>query len=89
MVESQFSEGGFWERGGWHFSESVAVFTLKDKLKSQTFNDKKNLSEKMFSSVITKNLNWEILTESLVTLKIGWDYRWKILTWRITEKSDF
>ena len=29
----------------------------------------KNFIDKMFFSVITKNLNWEILTKNLVTFK--------------------
>ena len=33
---------------------------------------KKSLQTKMFFSVITKNLNWEILTKNLVTFK-RWD----------------
>ena len=33
---------------------------------------KKVYKPKCFFSVITKNLNWEILTKSLVTFK-GWD----------------
>ena len=42
---------------------------MKNKLKSLIFYDKKNLSAKMFFSVTTKNLNWEILTKNLVTFK--------------------
>ena len=45
----------------------------------------------MFFSVITKNLNWEILTNNLVTFK-----RWVVLRMRkililcgLTEKFDF
>ena len=34
---------------------------MKNKLKSGIFNDK--------NTVITKNLNWEILTKNLVTFK--------------------
>ena len=33
------------------------------------FTDKKSLSAKMFFSVITMNLNWEILIKNLVTFK--------------------
>ena len=47
-------------------------FYIKSKLKSEIFNDKKSWSSNMFSSVITKNLNWEILTKNLVTFK-KWD----------------
>ena len=41
------------------------------KLKSEIFNNKKSLYTKMFFSIITKNLNWKILTNNLVTFK-GW-----------------
>ena len=48
----------------------------------------------MLFSVITKNLNWKILTKNLVTFKrsdrIKDDYGWKILILLgFTEKSDF
>ena len=41
-------------------------------------NHKKSLKTKVFLSVITKNLSWEILTKNLVTFKRwdevkGWD----------------
>ena len=36
------------------------------------FNDKKSLETKMFFSVITTNLHWEILTKNWVTFK-RWD----------------
>ena len=42
--------GGCWERGG-----GGCRFCIKNKLKSEIFNDKKVLF-----SVIAKNLNWEI-----------------------------
>ena len=43
----------------------------------------------MFFSVITKNLDWKILTKNLVTFK-RWDRVIKnLILWRITEKSDF
>ena len=42
---------------------------MKNKLKSEIRNDKKGLQTKMFLSLITKNLNWEILTKNLVTFK--------------------
>ena len=47
-------------------------FYIKNKLKSEIFNDKKGLETKMFLSVVTKNLNWAISTKSLVTFK-RWD----------------
>ena len=41
----------------------------------------------MFLSVISRNLNWEIVTKNLVTVKrqdgMG------LVLWRFTEKSDF
>ena len=43
-------------------------FYIKNKLKFEIFNDKKSL----FFSVITKNVNWEILTKNLATFK-RWD----------------
>ena len=57
---------------GWPFLGEVAVFYIKNKLKSEIFNHKKSLQTKMFFYVTTKNLNWEILTKNLVTFKI-WD----------------
>ena len=56
LTGSQFLEGGYWEIGG-------------DKIKSGIFNNKKKLWIKTFFFVITKNLNWEIWTKSLVTFK--------------------
>ena len=53
------------------FRESCS-FYIKNKLKSQIFNNKKSLSSKMFFSVTTKNLIEEILTKNLVTFK-KWD----------------
>ena len=41
-------------------------FYIKNKLKSEIFTDKKKY-KKVFFSVITKNLNWKILTKNLVT----------------------
>ena len=43
-------------------------FHIKNKLKSEIFNDKKVYKQKYFS-VITKNSNWEILTKNSVTFK--------------------
>ena len=38
------------------------------------FNDKNSLRIKKRFSIITKNLNWEILTKNSVTFqKMGWD----------------
>ena len=47
-------------------------FYLKNKLKSEIYNDKKSVQTKIFFSVVAKNLNWEILTKSLGTFK-KWD----------------
>ena len=41
-------------------------------MKSEIFIEKKVYKEKYFWSLITKNLNWEILTKSLVNFK-RWD----------------
>ena len=49
------------------FFSGGCSFNIKNKLKSEVFNDKK-----MFFSVITKILNWEILTKNLVFFK-RWD----------------
>ena len=63
-------------RGGiycWTFREGCS-FYIKNKLKSDTFNDKKVHKQKSFS-VTNKNLNWEItireiITKNLVTFKL-------------------
>ena len=52
--------GGCWERGGNFFQDEFAVFTKKNKLKSEIFNDKEVHKQKMFFSVINKDFNWEI-----------------------------
>ena len=62
LTGSQFLEGH-------DFFQGDCSFYIKNKLKSETFNDKKSLSTIMFFSVITKNLNREILTKNLVTFK--------------------
>ena len=43
-------------------------FYMKNKLKCGIFNGKKNY-KKIFFSVMTKNLNWEISSKNLVTFK--------------------
>ena len=43
---------------------------------------------KYFFSLITKNLNQEVLTKNLVTFK-RWDGVKDEKLWRFTEKSDF
>ena len=47
-------------------------FYIKNELKSEIFNYKKDLQTKTFLSLIAKNLNWEILSKNLVTFK-KWD----------------
>ena len=74
LTVSQFWEGGCGERGGDFLGGmvgggGVAVLLWK---KSEIFNDKKLYETKMFFSVITKNLNWQILTKNSVTSK-RWD----------------
>ena len=41
---------------------------MKNKLKCEIFNGKKNY-KKIFFFVMTKNLNWEISSKNLVTFK--------------------
>ena len=55
-------EGGDFFQGGCNFH-------ISNKLKSETFNDKKSLLAKIFFSVITKNANSEILPKNVVTFK--------------------
>ena len=47
-------------------------FYIKSKLKSELFNNEKGYKQKNVFSVLTKNLNWEILAKSLLTFK-KWD----------------
>ena len=63
---SQFLVGGCWEIKG-DFFQGVLQFLHKNNIKSEIFNNKKKLLTKMFFSVITKILIWEILTTNLVT----------------------
>ena len=46
-------------------------FYIKNKLKTEVFNVK-NFINKIFFSIITKNLNWEISTKNLILFK-RWD----------------
>ena len=46
------------------FFKGDCNFHIKNKLKSEIFNDKKCLSAKIFFSIITQNSNWEILPEN-------------------------
>ena len=66
-----FFRGGCSERKG-DFSGGGYSFYIKIKLKSEISNNKKRFMNKFFFSVLTKNLNWEILTKNLVTFK-RWD----------------
>ena len=64
---SIFRGGGWWEKGGDLFQG--LQFLHINKLKSEIFNDKKGLYAKMFFSVTTKYLNWEILIKNLINFK--------------------
>ena len=57
MTKSQFLEGGCWEREGWPLPGGCSY--IKNKLKSEIFNDKKSLQTEIFLSVVRKNLNRE------------------------------
>ena len=70
LTVSQFLEGGCWEKEGDLFQGDYC-FYIKNKLKSEIFNDKKVFELKFFSA-ITKNLKWENLTKDLVPFK-RWD----------------
>ena len=90
-----FSRGGVAGKEGVTFfrGRKGLQFSHKHKLKSEIFDDKKVYKQKMFISVITKNLNWEILTKNLVKFK-RWDgvkdKKWKtLISWGFTEKSSF
>ena len=48
LTGPQFLEGGCWERGG-DFFQGGCNFYIKDKLKSEIFNDKKVFEQKSFS----------------------------------------
>ena len=61
-----------WKDRGDFFQGVCRFCKEKTKLKSEIFNDKKGLKTKMYLSLITKNLNWEISTKNLVTFK-RWD----------------
>ena len=50
-------------------------FHIKNKLKSEIFNDKNNYEQKSLS-VKDKNLNWEPLTTNLLTFKRWYYKRW-------------
>ena len=54
------------EKEGVIFLQGGCSFFIKNKLKSEIFNDKKFYK---YFSVIIKNLNWEILTKNSVAFK--------------------
>ena len=57
----------------------ISFLAVFDRNFIEIFDDKKKFVKKFFFSVITKNLNWEILTKNLVTFR-----RWN---WVKYEKS--
>ena len=63
LTGPQFLEGGCWEKVCVTFFRGLQFLHL-DKSESEIFNDKKVQKPKMFFSVITKNLNWEIITKN-------------------------
>ena len=77
MTGSQFLEGVAVKEGVTFFRG--CTFYIKNKLKSEMFNDKKSFLTEMFASVITKNLKWESLTKNLL-LKDGMGLRMKTFT---------
>ena len=79
QLPTKFSKGGggAWQGEGledlnfqrWgDFFQMGCNFCIKNKVKSEIFNDKKSLQAKIFFSAITKNSNWEILPKNLITL---------------------
>ena len=72
LTGSQFLEW-FAGKEGVDFFRGECSFSIKNKLKSEIFNNKKSFKQKCFS-VITKNrrIQTEILTKNLVTFK-RWD----------------
>ena len=61
--------GGLLRKRGINFFKRGCNLYIKNKLKSEMFNDKKSLKPKIFFSVIIKNSKWEILSKNLVTFK--------------------
>ena len=51
----------------------ISFLAVFDRNFIEIFDDKKKFTKKIFFSVITKNLNWEILTKNLVTFR-RWDW---------------
>ena len=71
MTGSQVLQGVAEKEWGDIFQEGCH-FHMKNKLKSEIFNDQREFIKKLFFSVITKNLNWGILIKNLATIK-RWD----------------
>ena len=71
LTGSQFLEMGCLERIGDLFQGGCS-FYIKNNVNFEIFNEKNVCEQKMIFSVITKNLNWEILTKNLVAFK-RWD----------------
>ena len=67
--EGALQDFSFYRRVGGLFEVGGCNFYIRNKLKSEIFNDKKKFINKNVCSVTTKNSNWEILTENLVTFK--------------------
>ena len=69
QIPTKFRKWGAWHElnfeRGWPFRGGDCNFYIKDKLKSEIFNDKKVYKQKYFS-VLTENSNWETLTKNLV-----------------------
>ena len=61
----------FLRRGVTFFQGWWGSFCIKNKLKSEIYNDKKSIyiKNKNVFPFITKNLNWEILTQNWVNFK--------------------
>ena len=68
LTGPQLLKGGAGKEEG-DFFQGGCNFHISNKLKSETFNDKKSLLAKIFFSVITKNANSEILPKNVVTFK--------------------
>ena len=51
----------------------ISFLAVFDRNFIELFDDKKKFIKKIFFSIITKNLNWEILTKNLVTFR-RWDW---------------
>ena len=63
LTGPQFLEGVAGKDGVTFFRVGCR-FYIKNKLKSEIVNNKKAYKQKFFFSVITKNLNWEILPKN-------------------------